>query len=281
MSDNILAIIPVYNDLAGATRLYQILSDNNIYSIWGDGKFPLYEDNNKSSLSNDGTREYLQDAQKTLLLDMPDFTLPAKLTSMLHMAGEMGYRYAILFGADEYPEGDFDALERTLDNLHTKEPTVHCLPFETDDKNVYSLDHVERVFELPSRISVKKVHYMFFKDDETKAMRCSPITYNEVKIIHDHTIRPQERDDKMTAYQIHEKGQEKAELQAEMLGITTEVTYDNLKVIYPQFEIDEEITPQGKTVFYIRDKKGFRVDSSKLIHNWKRQRQPGGLVVVS
>lgn len=281
MSHDIIAIIPVYNDVHCVKRLSGILVDMGISSIWGDGKFPLFKSIGNSSISTDGTREIIKSTHNAVLMDYPDMTLPDKLTTMLKMAGDMGYKYAVFFGADEIPSGDFEALTIRLDKATEDIPLVLCLPFKTKDEHVYSLDYVERIFKYPSRISARGAHYMFFRDDDTVALRCPPFVYNEVIISHDHTIRNSVRDKMMTDYQIQRIGQEKAELQAELIGITTEVNYVNLKKIYPEFAIDEDITDSGRKVFYIRNREGFRIDPSKLIHNWKRQRHSDGLIVIS
>ena len=276
MPHDIIALIPVYNDVDCVKRLHSKLLEMGIYSIWGDGKFPLFESINDSSLSTDGTREYLQDAFKVLLLDYPDITLPDKLTQMLHIAGRMGYKYAITFGADEIPEGNFEELVKTIDQFSNDEPMVFNLPFITTDEYVYSLPNVERVFKFPDRISVRGAHYLFYRDDETEAIRSSMLMFTSIKVHHDHTIRPKDRDKKMTDYQIKRIGEEKKHVLAEHYKLPVKPNYETLNKLYPNNEILEEENQSGKKIFKVIGTK----DTGPLLSSWKRTFDKKNMIIL-
>ena len=69
----LVAIIQVYNDIDGAKRLHKELAKHGIFSIWGEGRFCDFEQINGSDLSTDGTREFIQAQNDTVLLDLVIF----------------------------------------------------------------------------------------------------------------------------------------------------------------------------------------------------------------
>lgn len=279
MAHDIIAIIPVYNDIDGFKRLYDNLHNRGINMIVGDGRFPLFETIDSNDNSTDGLDKFCYGKSDIILQEYGLMTLPEKLSSMMKLAGEIGYKYTILFGADEIPHGDFEMLVDMLDNKEEK-PDLYRVKFSTGDPNTHSANFVERVVRYPHRVSVRNSHYMYFREGEDTPIISDEITIPGVSIIHDKTIRDNIRDNMMTTYQTKRIGQEKGSMHAYYKGVDDKPTLLSLQKLYPGHEISEDISAQGKKVFKILDRTGFRTQPSRLVSNWVRMRERDGLVVV-
>lgn len=266
------AIIQVYNDLDGVKRLHKELSKQGIHSIWGDGRFPDFEQINGSDLSTDGTREFLKVQNNTVLLDLPDSYEYDKLTNLLHHAGYLGYEYALLLSCDEIPRGSFKELEDNLRSLPA-EPAVLRLDYEANENHTHKDNFVERLFHYPSRISCKLTHWSYHIDDSKDVYLSDKKAIGGIIVYHDNSIRPRKRELQMSEYQCKQVKNERGDHFAKRLGISPKVDLKSLKKLYPKHRIRKE-------------KEGYytvlgKVDTRPLLFTWKRISTSDGLLVYS
>ena len=268
----LVAIIQVYNDIDGVKRLHSELSKHGIKSIWGDGRFCDFQKVNDSDLSTDGTREYIQAQNNTVLLDLGDMLEYDKLTSILHHAGSMGYEYALLLSCDEVPKGSFPDLEEYLRTLPDT-PAVLRLKFDANEWKTHPDKFVERLFHYPARISCKLTHWCYHIDDHKDVYLSDIKPVEGVSIYHDNTIRPRKRELQMAEYQCKQIKNERGDHLAKRLGISSKVDLKSLKKLYPNHEIRTE-----KDGYYTVLGK---VDIKKLLFTWKIIPTNDGLLVYS
>jgi len=215
----LVAIIQVYNDIDGVKRLHKELSKHGIKSIWGDGRFCDFQRINDSDLSTDGTREFIQDQNDTVLLDLGDMLEYDKLTLILQHAGYLGYEYALLLSCDEIPKGSFRDLEGYLRTLPDT-PNVYRLVYDATEWNTHTDKFVERLFHYPGRISCKLTHWCYHIDDSKDVYLSDKKPVKGVSIYHDNSIRPRKRELQMTEYQMHQIKNERGDHFAKRLGIS-------------------------------------------------------------
>jgi len=262
---DIVAIAQTYNDFEGVKRLHSKLKEKGIFSIWGDGRYPDFEKINNSDLSSDETRDYLLAQDDIKLMYYPNMLEYDKLTKLLHTAGKMGFKYAILFGCDEYPIGDFKELVNNLNKLEDK-PAVHRLKFTKKgkkDRQTHPFNYVERVFRYPGRISVKITHWRYHIDGKTELNVSDKKRIKGITIHHDQTIRPKEREYKMSEYQVKQFGNERSGFFAEAFGIDSNPTMRGLKKLFPNNEIiehEKHFSIKGET------------NAKRLLFSWLRWR---------
>lgn len=271
MRNDIVAIIQTYNDFQGVKRLHSKLKKYGISSIWGDGRFPDFEKINDSDLSSDGTRDYLLAQNDTKVMYYPKMYEYDKLTKLLHTAGNMAYKYAILFGCDEYPIGDFDELIKNL--KHEDKPNVCRLKLTKEsekDNNTHPADYVERVFVYPQRISVKTTHWSYYTDDGSKAIISDKKIIEGIIVHHNQSIRPKEREGLMSEYQVKQFTNERSGFFAKALGIDSKPSMKGLEILFPDNEIIEH-----ERHFSIKGK----VEAKRLLFSWLRWRNPEELCV--
>jgi len=161
-----------------------------------DGAFPLFEHEGKSK-SDDGTREIIQSYDNTILLDTGFNFMPVKNNLAFHTAGKLGFDACLIVGADEYLEGNINKLTIPIDiplaqvALEEHNPTGKYNKWES---------HNPRLVINPMFVTCKDVHWFYFYMNELIAFDQAPIVEG-ITIHCDDTLRPKERDDKMTRYQ--------------------------------------------------------------------------------
>ena len=268
----LVAIIQVYNDIDGAKRLHSELSKHGIKSIWGDGRFCDFQKINGSDLSTDGTREFIQSQNDTVLLGLGDMLEYDKLTSILQYAGSMGYDYALLLSCDEIPKGSFSDLEEYLRTL-PDEPAVLRVPYDATEWETHTDTFVERLFHYPARISCKMTHWCYHIDDHEDVYLSSRKPVKGIYLYHDNSIRPRKREFQMAEYQCKQIKNERGDHCARKLGISPKVDLRSLRKLYPNHEIRTE-----KDGYYTVLGK---VDTKRLLFTWKKIATSDGLLVYS
>ena len=144
----LVAIVPFYNDFKALQRLLMHLSSIGMPSILCDGRFHNFQKIDESDLSTDGCRFLIHGFKNTTLLELSPCYVDEKINKLFHEAARQNYSHAMLLGCDEYPEGDFDIIQKNLQTLDQTEPRIFRVPFhEHKSKLDRPPDYIERIFQ--------------------------------------------------------------------------------------------------------------------------------------
>lgn len=273
MNNSICPIILFYNDLEGIRRLHTKLKEHKICSIWADGRFHDFKKIRNSDNSTDGSLEYLDKQLDCIVLRCEPLLEYEKLTRLLHLTGDIGYKYAILLSCDELPVGSFDELVKNLDNWRD-EPQLYRLNFTTETKkdiHTHSENFVERVFRYPNRFNVNITHWSYYIDDNKKVTLSPKKAIKGITIHHDLAIRNKDREEMMTEYQKIQKVNEHENYYIRKQGLESTPTLEGLTKLFPDCKIGEK----GR-YFIIQGE----MDTTKLPVKWFRYRILEGLCVM-
>lgn len=276
MNNSICAVISFYNDLEGIKRLHAKLKQHKIHSIWADGRFHDFKQINQLDNSTDGSSEYLKEQKDVFVYEYGLCYEYDKLSFLINLAGDTGYDYVIMFGCDEYPEGDFKELIKNLDKLYDGKPAVYRVHFkihenDATNKPLSKNNQVERIFIHPNRIKIKNTHWSFFIDNSDKPNRSSEESVKGITIVHDQSIRDKDRDDMMNQYQEKQRLDERENYYIHSQGLESTPTLEGLHKLFPNCRgIDK-----GR-YFIIQGK----IDATKLPLKWTRFRTLEGLCVM-
>ena len=261
--------------MEGIKRLHAKLKEHKIRSIWADGRFLEFQQINQSDNSTDGSIEYLNEQPDTFVYEYGLCREYDKISFLMNLAGDVGYKYVIMFGCDEYPEGDFRQLLSNLSKLKD-EPAVYRVPFkvhenDTTNKPLSKNNQVERIFIHPNRIKVKNTHWSFFIDDSDKPNRSSEESVKGITIVHDQSIRDKDRDKMMTEYQKKQYMDERQNYYIHDKGLDPKPTIQGLVRLFPLCKVIDR-----KRYFLIKG----NYNITKLPLKWIRTRIPEGLCVM-
>ena len=188
--------IPFYNEKG--PHLIRLLNSLQNWEVkrayFVDGPFPGYDDRGCTE-SDDGCREEILGYGYTIL-DAGRVHMPIKTNMALHQAAKDGCEAILIMGCDEYLEGYLDGLE-VPDAPLARIPLVEHNP--TGKYNRVE-NFNPRLICKPGLVRSVDIHWMFFYMNQMIDDNLMPII--EDIIVHcDDTLRPEERDRKMTAYQ--------------------------------------------------------------------------------
>lgn len=270
----IVAVIQFYNDIDGMKRLYDSLHKHKINSIWADGRFEGFTRINNSDFSTDGSREFIKSKDDTLLITLPPMLECDNKSILLQEAGE--YDYAIQFGCDEYPTGNFDELVNNLDKITDESPAIYRVRVVVDESDTtgrpLSKDGMtEKIFYKPHRIKCHNTHWSHFVDESEKPHISPEKAVDGITIHHDQSVREQSRERLMDIYQNRQMIDERQKYYMHKKGLSRRPTIQTLHKLFPQSNIIE-----NKTNYLIRDK----VDTSILPSVWVRCMTPNGLCIM-
>jgi len=271
---SIVAIIQFYNDLDGMKRLYDSLHEYGIDSIWVDGRFKVFTKINNSDQSTDGSREFIKSKPDATLCTLPVMFEYDSKSILLEKARD--YDYAIQFGCDEYPVGDFDELVRNLDEISDGSPAVYRVnavidKADTTGRLLTKNGKTEKIFCKPHRIKCHNTHWSHFIDSSDAPYRSLEKAVGGITIHHDQSIRESSREELMDKYQKIQYFDERQKYYIHKNKIKKKPSMEGLNILFPFAKIIE-----NDTNFMIKDD----VNASKLPLNWVRCKTTEGLCVM-
>lgn len=208
---NLVAIVPFYNDFKALQRLLMNLNSIKLPAILCDGRFHNFEKINDSDLSTDGSRFLIHGFKNTTLIELSSCYVDEKINKLFHEAARQNYSHGMLLGCDEYPEGDFDIIQKNLQTLDQTDPRIFRVPFhEHKSKLDRPPDYIERIFQMPGLIRAKGTYNTFFSAaDQAKGILTPMKSHSQVisgiTIHHDNSIRDKKRNELMKDYQSYLK----------------------------------------------------------------------------
>lgn len=238
---DLIAIVGVYQDRDAGEGLLRNLESYDIPSIWSDGRVLGFPRINNSDQSTDGMRELVQSSKNAILVSHEPNYPGCATTECYKIAGDMGYRYAILLGCDEYVQGDPNLLHSNLERLNLKKPERIRIPFveHNPQKNFNNGPKemvIDRIIYMPQYVYIKKdIHWFYYHNYfgyEYPMTDYSKLVYG-ITIHHDDSIRPKWRDQLMDDYQKERTTQEHERLRS-MLSERVEKEFED------RFLTDEE-----------------------------------------
>jgi hypothetical protein len=198
-SEDMLIMVPTYNDIEALTRLLDTAHEQNTKVLVMDGRFIDFPQINGSDLSTDGTKEL---TEKTGNYYMPfDPCLEQdKYTAGLKFGHSKGYRYVMWMASDEYLQGSMDTFVKILDRFSITEPRIILVNYEEHNLNskyAHDFKTQPRVHVNYKDIYYKNVHWhAYIGDRRIKADG----RVGGIIIHHDDRIRPKKRDEMMDDY---------------------------------------------------------------------------------
>ena len=185
-----------------------------------DGAFPLFEHDGKDK-SDDGSRELILSYDNTTILDTGFNFMPVKNNKAFKWAAKNGYDAVLIMGADEYLEGDPNRL--IIDDSY---PLAQVQMEEHNPTAKYNkVDDISpRLVINPGFITCKDVHWFYFFMNELIAFHEMPLIEG-IKIHSDDTLRPDERDAKMTRYQDRNVPVERFKIRKKYIEIMQNMDY--------------------------------------------------------
>lgn len=253
-----VSIIPFYQDRMAGINLFKALKEHDCPAIWCDGRFKEFEQINGSDLSTDHFREIIQKEDNMLLVDCPAVEVQQKWSMMFKTAGDLGYKYCFLWGCDEVPVGDFEAVIQNLPKHDADSPRLFRIMMIEKGKQGFWKDFdgpKERLFFRPDLIEVRESHWAFFDKSYVDGYPLlSPPTGEKGLIFyHNNQVRTKDRDDMMSAYQkVRVPGERQRTMQAIVDNShNKQLTLEILKEIYPVFKCSEEKTYDNRQAFRV------------------------------
>jgi len=218
MKRNFVALIGYYQDRQAGERLEQNLEELGIPSLWCDSRVKGFTKINNSDLSTDGFTEYLESKGHTVLkLGLRNAGEATNI--LLRKAGELGYKYTMTLGCDEFLDGDVNLFESNLDAIPKDEPMKLRIPFVEHNPNGVGngLGHfAERVVYLPQFVSVGDIHWIYwhtyYRQPQPLATKKNcPMVFG-LTLHQDDTIRDGIRNKMMDEYQVSQRKREREKL---------------------------------------------------------------------
>lgn len=211
--NNTVALIGYYQDGKAGKRLEQNLEKLGIPSLWCNSRVIGFPKINNSDLSTDGFTEYLESKGHTVF--NKGVTKVGESTNfLLQKAGELGYKYTITLGCDEYLEGDFQLFQDNLEKIPMDKPTKLRMPLV--EHNVGGTNGggniTERVVYMPEFVYIGDVHWIYYhnyyREPEIMAYENCPIVLG-LTVHHDDKIREDSRNKMMDEFQVSQRKKEK------------------------------------------------------------------------
>ncbi len=254
------AVIPFYEDRKAGEKLFNRLEEMECPSIWCDGRFREFQIINGSDISTDGFREIIEAGKWSKLIEAPGLEVQKKWSLMFKTAG-YDFKYAFLFGCDEYPVGDFDLTIDKLPKHDADSPRLFRIMMKEKGKQGFWKDYdgpKERLFFRPDLIEVRESHWAFydrnFKDGYP--LLSPPTGESGLIFYHNNQLRDKKRDDLMSSYQkVRVPGERARTMQsiidnAKNKHLTTVI----LKELYPFCKVTEEKNYEERQAFRVLGK---------------------------
>jgi hypothetical protein len=239
--NDIICYIPVYNDAVALERCLTKLDKLGIQALVIDGRFtdfPQIEDND---VSTDQTMEVATSHHAHYVMAEP-MREQNKFNLALEIARERGFEVFMYCGADAYYEGDIDEFMMNLQRFYEQyaaEPTLVCVFAEEtqpDAKWNNTSSRQPRIIFNYWKMEARHLHWTMYEKGapDTQPLQTVYDIVEGIKLYHDNTIRPKERDDMMTAYQNHNVPREREMF----MEYCTPKAYDYVKILPWRIGVD-------------------------------------------
>ena len=205
---DIVCYIPVYNDREALKRCIEKLKKLGIRILVVDGRY--------TDFPQIGGFDHSVDGSGIMAVDMGAYVWYCepgreedKLNVALQKAKDMDAKVFMYCGADAYFEGDIDEFMLSLQRYYEQyavEPTqisVETVELQPDAKWNNTSTRQPRILLNYWKFEAKFLHWTLFEREGDKLKPVLPVNeiVEGIKLYHDNSIRPKERDDMMTKYQ--------------------------------------------------------------------------------
>ena len=203
ITGRLCAYYPVFEDLEALSKTIPKIIEFGITDLFFcDGPFMGFAQHNKKS--QDGTRELCK--QHGTLLDAGICFEEDKLNMSFEHIANKGFKYILLLGADEWPEGDIKLFLKNLgarfdndDRPHI--PLVRVQEHSPDSKWNRVIDNSPKIFVNPSRIRAKHAHWLYYLDGAQIPFHDHEPLIDGIIIHHDDSLRSEKRNKMMSEFQ--------------------------------------------------------------------------------
>lgn len=203
--DYLCAYVPIYQDVKAGERCFSNLKEFGIRKVFAiDGRSRLLE--GIGNVSTDGTIEVAKSFDNVEVIQFPDkpsIEIRDKHNIAFNKAGNAGYEWMMLLGADEYLTGDLEVGMSIAVLLQNKFRSEHFFnvgfkEHNTKSKYARNVDFLGRLFHNPEHFRCMYTHWTMFYD----GVKINPKYFIDVITINaDDTIRPDWRNKLMDEYQ--------------------------------------------------------------------------------
>ena len=207
-ADDIICYIPTYNDEDALRRCLSKLKKLGITALVGDGRFTDFPQINGSDHSTDGTVELAKSFGAHYFQHKP-MREQDKFNMALDIAKKLDYEVFMYCGSDAYFEGNIDEFLLSLQRYYEQyavEPSQ--LLVWTEEKQPEAKwnntgSRQPRVILNYWKMEARYLHWTMFEKGSPDSQPLAPVgdLLDGIKLIHDNSVRPKERDDMMTKYQ--------------------------------------------------------------------------------
>lgn len=143
-----------------------------------DGRFKNYI--GETQLSNDGSRELIQQYQNTILIDAPNLIEPDKRSTYLKLCTS---DFLIYLDSDEWVEGNINEFRDNLHKYTQQNEHIYSLPFYSKAGGGYSV--APRIYQRPNKIRYGQLHFSIIIDGIEYKIRGN--NWKQIKGITIHT----------------------------------------------------------------------------------------------
>jgi hypothetical protein len=205
---DIIVYIPVYNDNEALTRNLSKLERLGLKALVVDGRFKDFPQIKGSDYSG-MTTKMLVDGRGHHFYALEPKREEEKLNYAMRIAHKLGYKVFMYIGADAYLEGDINEFLINLTRQYERFVVgatmlqIEAVETQPDAKWNNTSSRQPRILLNYNEMEARHLHWTMFEKgapDDTP-LAGQQIIVEGLKIIHDNTIRPKERDDMMTKYQ--------------------------------------------------------------------------------
>jgi hypothetical protein len=205
---DIICYVPVYNDAEALERNLTKLDAMGIKALVIDGRFTDFPKINDNDVSTDQTFEVATAHGAHYVMAHP-MREQDKFNLALEVAEERGAKVFMYCGADAYFEADMGEFMINLQRFYEQyaaEPSMLMIQTEElqpDAKWNNTGQRQPRLILNYWKIEARHLHWTIYAKGAGDTEPLSPVNevIDGIKLYHDNSIRPQERDDMMTKYQ--------------------------------------------------------------------------------
>jgi hypothetical protein len=239
--DDIVCYVPVYNDAEALERNLTYLDKIGIKALVIDGRFTDFPQINDNDVSTDETFEVATKHGAHYVMAHP-MREQEKFNLALEIARERGHEVFMYCGADTYYEADVNEFMINLQRFYEQYVTtptqlmVFTEELQPDSKWNNTGTRQPRIILNYWKMEARHLHWTMYEKGAPDTQPLSPITelVDGIKLYHDNSIRPKERDDMMTDYQNHNVPRERMEFMDKVVP----KAYDHIHIFPWRLGID-------------------------------------------
>lgn len=200
-----------YNDFVSLARcLTRIPKEYTVYAI--DGKNIDYEDDNKSNISIDGSRELVSLFSNVRLFDAPGLTQAEKRNVYMNEAGHDECDLLMVVDSDHILYGNWKMFKEDLDTKLSDKYHGYQMPIYTRGiHGIYTFGYMIQLFSDPAHIRYRTRHDAYYYKDERILKKPDTPIINGLLQVNNHEDRLQERQLSAYMYKVKNRKREMKE----------------------------------------------------------------------